>query len=154
MHHHTTQESSNTNTSLSCNNTRLYVKLFIFEILTLWSPPAVAKRKPLGCVSTEKIWSPACLNHVGFSTIIFADAVFFSASIKPAHAQPPAWAGLRYCRARGRLACEDHTGAQMENTERQENNLGKNEERRKTQKEERRKNEEGVEGCAYFTRME
>lgn len=53
--------------------------------------------------------------------------------IKPAHAQPPAWAGLRYCRARGRLACEDHTGAQMENTERQENNLGKNEERRKTQ---------------------
>lgn len=42
----------------------------------------------------------------------------------------------------------------MENTERQENNLGKNEERRKTQKEERRKDEEGVEGCAYLTQME
>ncbi len=64
---------------------------------TLWSPPAVANRSPLGWMSKEKIWRPAWRSHIGFSTIMVTAC---GSSLPPPHAQALAWAGPRKASAR------------------------------------------------------
>jgi hypothetical protein len=74
----------------------------LLEGLTLWSPPAVANRRPLGWTSSEKIWSPACRNHIGFSTIIVG-VVLTGGSFSPRGGgpSPQLWQSFCFCQMMG-----------------------------------------------------
>jgi hypothetical protein len=71
----------------------------LLEGPTLWSPPAVVNRRPLGWTSSEKVWSPACHNHIGFSTIILG--VPLPGGGKGWGAAPQLWQSFCFCQMMG-----------------------------------------------------